>query len=291
MAQESASAGTPASGLSRFRLLIEILIAVAAAFSAWRLSTADLGKRQAETATVIHQDDRAARKQLSELQLSVYKEVIDALKADDKVRANHIAAAQALVNGLLRDDELLQSQLMSALSLRAPDAAQQTALREQAQAYQVIASEQAVLAERAPKADAAPRTTAPVAGAWDEAKAKAMLQRWDVDLFFCEGSAADKALADAAKIKLDALQVFDRVRPRVLKREVNNLPGYRIRGYQIAYTPDEETQANALRFLLRQHTGQELGSREVRSRTDYYLSVFYCGAAKPAAADSSVAAS
>lgn len=272
----------PASSrLSRFKLMVEIVIAIAAAYSAWQVSAVDTIKKNVDTVLAQRQDERDERKQLVDLHLTVYKEVVDALKAEERVRADHVAAAQSLVTSLLRDDPQLQEQLISALSQRAANQEQKQQLVSQAQAYRVVAAESQELAARAEKTDAAPRQTSPQApGGWDQAKALALLQRWDIDVFYCQGRPTEQALAQQAATALKTHSgVFDRVRLRELKAEVNRLPGYNIVGYKIAATPDEEAQANALRFLLQQAVPVTLENRPVGQRTNYYLSVFFCGQA------------
>jgi hypothetical protein len=118
---------------------------------------------------------------------------------------------------------------------------------------------------------------------------------WNIDLFWCAGSAAaqNRSKAEAIERILTGEQKrqaqadtpsaaglafpIGRVRVRPLDEATNARSGYRIHADVIRADRNELEQAEALRRLVAAGQGPPLGDATSSMGTSYYLSVFLCG--------------
>jgi hypothetical protein len=115
---------------------------------------------------------------------------------------------------------------------------------------------------------------------------------WDVDVFWCEGTPANEARAQAVAAALaDAANrgepladgaTLGRVRVRVFAGAANAREGYQVTRDEVRGELTESPQANALSAFIESRKLGSLPHQMTQQRTPAYLSVFMCAGAAPA---------
>jgi hypothetical protein len=188
---------------------------------------------------------------LNEYNLSVYKEVVEALKTNN---ARQQQVVTALVEAMPADSPLRAS-LLKAISVGT------TSVETRNLALYVAEEPSATAVERHDGS-------------------------WNVDVFWCEGlpdgEKNARALADA--LEQQATLGVRHVRARMLPRGVNDRAGYQVTGLQIRHEEDEETAARkckqAVESILKEKglaANPDIDLRPVVNPTPGYISVFLCG--------------
>jgi hypothetical protein len=189
-------------------------------------------------------------KYLNEYNLSVYHEVVDALKAND---AKQQQVVTALVEAMPADSPL-RSSLLKAISVGTNS--------EETRNLAIYVAEEP-----------------------DPAVPEERDGSWNVDVFWCEdepnGEKSAHALVDALG-KQSTLGVRH-ARVRMLPKSVNERAGYRVTGLQIRHEEEEEAAARkckqAVESILKEQgisPSPEVELHSVTTHTPGYLSVFLC---------------
>ncbi len=200
-------------------------------------------------------------KHSDEYSLSVYKEVVSALKERNE-RMERVATA--LVEAMPPESSLRAS-LLQAIQV----GAQSTEAQDEAR---FLAGEQPIA--QVPTPAGTPRS-----------------ESWNVDIFYCDnepmGEQHANAVADTLRREtLAGANAVGGIRVRKLPKVVNDRVGYRAEGVQIRYEPSEQEAARSLQEKisppLAQVYGQDITPQLVRvgSSTPEYLSIFLCPAHK-----------
>lgn len=174
------------------------------------------------------------------------------------------------VKGMLSDSPIFQADLIATLAQARTGVEKEELLKLSRQIR-----ENAVYAEsrRGPVASATSSSTAAPA----KDTTLGLLKNWDLDVFLCDGAGSEEkkiasSIVDAAR----ATKQFDRVRPRILSRELNALPSYGFHGFVISHSADEHKEATALKDWLASNGLGNFQLRLVSQRTPYYMGAFVC---------------
>jgi hypothetical protein len=247
--------------LERLQVIVSIVLAATAGYSAWQMNATEKSLKETERSLKTRESERrdseetrANRESIEKKQLLVYDAVVKSLESGDPKKQS---VSKALVTALLEDP--LRTELLVVLTTSAAPE-----IKKEAQA--TIAQESAFKAdERVVRAE--PR------------EKPANWADWDFDLFWCErsGSAA-QAQAEKIKKQLEAEGAKGRIRVRLLPDSINDRAGYQHAGYVIRYNAGEEAQSNQLKALgdsVLGPAGTFVASLSYQA-TPWYLSAFLC---------------
>ena len=247
--------------LERLQLIVSIVLAAAAGYSAWQMNATEKSLKETERSLKTRESERkdseemrANRESIEKKQLLVYDAVVKSLESGD---AKKQSVSKALVTALLEDP--LRTELLVVLTTSAAPE-----IKKEAQA--TIAQESAFKAEeRVVRAAARAKPTD-----WAD---------WDFDIFWCERSGnAAQAQADKMKKQLEAEGAKGRIRVRLLPDSIHDRPGYQHAGYVVRYNAGEEAQSDRLKSLgdtVVGPAGAFVSSISYQA-TPWYLSAFLC---------------
>lgn len=257
------SSGTPAvkSALEQLQVIVGIVLAVTAGYSAWQMNSAEKSLKETErnlktreSARKDSEETRVNRESLEKKQLLVYEAVVKSLESGDTKKQS---VSKALVTAMLEDP--LRTELLTVLTTSASPE-----IKKDAQA--IIAQESTFKAEQAAIHSQPTKKSL----GWAD---------WDLDIFWCERSGnAAKVQAEKIKNQLETEGAKGRLRVRVLPNSINERPGYQHTGYVIRYNSGEETQSNQLKALGDKIVGPVAAFVPSLSEqsTPWYLSAFVC---------------
>ncbi len=285
------------SALTRIEKLVGILIAALGAWSAYQASAvkAQVDRQSARIAELQAEIARSAevredRKLNHEITIRIFDEVkeIYAATLPPEQMVNRLTSVAALLEAI--PDPAVRTQLAAAVkaaidSVSSPARATTSYMKEQVAALKSQVDETVFRAEEREAAPAsqraqaaAPPRPAAAAGAWSD---------YDVDLFWCEEATnPDSARREAeAAAKLRALHpdATGRWRVRKLPASVNARTGYRIGGYVMHVTGDDEQRAaEQLQAALRKDgaAGPPFVIRRSAYPSPRYISLFFCPGAR-----------
>ena len=247
--------------LETLQLIVSIVLAAAAGYSAWLMSATEKSLKETERSLKTRESERkdseetrANRESIEKKQLLVYDAVVKSLESGD---AKKQSVSKALVTALLEDP--LRTELLVVLTTSAAPEIKKEAQATIAQESTFKAEERVVRAESREKP-----------ANWAD---------WDFDLFWCERSGnAAQAQAEKIKNQLEAEGAKGRIRVRLLPDSLNDRPGYQHAGYVIRYNTGEESQSSQLKSLgdrVVGPTGAFVASISYQA-TPWYLSAFLC---------------
>jgi chemotaxis protein histidine kinase CheA len=262
----------PASSevLTRRRLTVETTLLVLTFVSTtvggaisfvWN-NTIENGQREHSRQLADQTQYLAELKEANSYTLSVHKEVVEALKSENK---RHEAVAIALVESLPTNSPY-RERLLIALSKGAIT----EEIRERA-FFETEESKADAESEQAQKEKAPPAET----------------PKWAIDVFYCESAAENRSQAELLAKELEQKPISSsmlagRIRTRLLPQSVNMLPGYRVSGIQVRYEYREKAAATELANFAQESLKQEVSAVQISKHTPSYLSVFFCAGSSPA---------
>jgi hypothetical protein len=233
---------------------------------------------------------REDRKLNHEITIRIFDEVkeIYAATLPPEQMLNRLTSVAALLEAI--PDPGVRTQLAAAVkaaidSLSGPARASTPMVKEQAAALKSQVDETVFRAEEKETAPANVRAQAPTPRA--AADGGATWADYDVDLFWCEEAtnpdAARREAEAAARLRALRPDGAGRWRVRKLPTAVNARPGYRVSGYVMHVTGDDEQRAaEQLQAALRKDG--EAGPAFVVRRSSYpsprYISAFFCPGAR-----------
>jgi hypothetical protein len=295
-----AEAGHSGSALTRIEKLVGLLVAALGAWSAYQASavkaqvdrqSARIAELQAELARSA--EVREERKLNHEITIRIFDEVKDIYAATlpPEQMLNRLTSVAALLEAI--PDPAVRTQLAAAVkaaidSLSSPARPATAYVKEQVAALKSQVDETVFRAE---EKEAAPETArqrlAPAQSA--AAERAATWSDYDVDLFWCEEAAnpeaARREAETAARLRAQHPEGTGRWRVRKLPTSVNARAGYRIGGYVLHVTGDDEQRvAEQLQAALRRGGDGPAAPEFVIRRSAYpsprYISAFFCPGAR-----------
>lgn len=298
MAADNTKKEAKPSALSNMEKAVGVVIAALSGWSAFQSSY--VKDRVAEQSIRLEgikvdlersADERENKKLNHEITLAIFKEIKDVYQTpnqDPDQMLNRLLALSALVE-TVPEGEVRQSMAnavksamdnISVVLAKSNDTIKQKT--EAAKSQVDIAVFRADQNEKVQGKD--PHALAQAASA-----AKVDSPRWanyDFDFFWCSQSANPAAAKRAAELALAVAKEADpaasgRWRVRELPGAINSRPGYRISGYVIKVSSDDEQKlAGVLTGVFKQHAIPSAEGQFSVSRIDYptpwYISVFFC---------------
>jgi len=258
---------------------------------------AALDRLKAEIA--LSADDRETRKLNHEITIKIFEEVKDIFKTPNQAAdqtLNRLLAVSALVEAIPQSD--VRTSLAAAVKAAADNVSVTVAkpsdeLRIKTEA---VKSKIDVTVFRADQYDtpSAPKDHQSLLSAANATKIDApKWSNYDFDFFWCENASNPEATRRAAELAATLRQLdpnaSGRWRVRKLPAEINDKAGYRIDGYKMHVTSDDEQKiATVLKGLLKQQAipsaDTEFEIKRIQYSTPWYLSVFFCPAGPSTAA-------
>jgi len=291
------------SALSKIEKIIGIVIALLTGWAAFQstivkdrlaVQGAAIDTIKAEIARSA--DDRETRRLNHEITIKIFEEVKDIYKtanqSPDQI-LNRLLAVSALVEAIPQSD--VRTSLAAAVKAAADNvtATFNNPSAEILLKTEAVKSKVDVTVFRADQNDAATTTKNRQSQITASNISKIEEPKWanyDFDFFWCDqGNTADtakKAAESAATLKQLDPAASGRWRVRKLPSAINEKPGYRVQGYTIHVTSDDEKKiAEVLQGLLKEHGIPSMESdfeiKRVQSATPWYLSVFFCPVTSP----------
>lgn len=291
----------PTSSLSTVDKVIGIAITVLTGWAAFQSSVvkdsvavqgAALDGLKAEIARSA--DDRETRKLNHEITIKIFEEVKDIYKTPNQSpdqTLNRLLAVSALV------EAIPQSDVRTSLAAAVKAAADNVTVTVAKPSEEIKVKTEAVKSKidltvfRADQNDVstAPKNHQSLASAANASTVE--VPKWsnyDFDFFWCDNTSNPEAEKRAAELAA-ALKHLDpsasgRWRIRKLPFEINEKPGYRIEGYKIHVTSDDEQKiANVLKGVLKEQAipsaNADFEIKRIQYSTPWYLSVFFCPSA------------
>lgn len=292
----------PASSLSKIEKVVGLLITLFTGWAAFQSSSVKDSVALQGTAldglkTEIARsaDDRETRKLNHEITIKIFEEVKDIYKTPNQTPdqvLNRLLAVSALVEAIPQSD--VRSSLAAAVKAAADNVTATVAKpsEEIKQKTEVVKSKVDVTVFRADQNDLGstqPKDHQSLLTAANVSKIEApKWSNYDFDFFWCEkannSDAAKRAAELAAALRQLDPSATGRWRVRKLPAEINEKPGYRVEGYKMHVTSDDEQKiATVLKGVLKQQTipsmDTEFEIKRIQYSTPWYISVFFCPSA------------
>lgn len=290
------------SSLSMIEKSIGILIALLTGWAAFQSSSVKdsvaiqgtaLDSLKAEIAKSA--DDRESRKLDHDITIKIFDEVNDIYKTPNQTPdqiLNRLLAVSALVEAIPKNE--VRTSLAAAVKTAADNVTATVAkpseeLKLKTEAVKNKVDNMIFRADQNDSGSNQLKDQQSLLTAANDSKIEApKWSNYDFDFFWCEKSndseAARKAAEFAATLKQLDPSATGRWRVRKLPTEINDKPGYRVEGYKIHVTSDDEQKiAEVLKGVLKQHSvpsaGSEFEIKRIQYSTPWYLSVFFCPSA------------
>ena len=295
------SSPTP-STLSTVEKLVGILIAAFTGWAAYQssgvkdhiaLQSAALENLKTEIAK--NADDRETRKLNHEITIKIFEEVKDIYKTPnqsvDQI-LNRLLAVSALVEAV--PDRDVRTSLAAAVTAAADNVQTSLAkpteeIRKKAEAVKSRVEVTVFRADQNDSGSVQPKDHQSLRAAASESKINApKWSNYDFDFFWCEKADSPDAAKRAAELAAGLRQLdpsaAGRWRVRKLPVEINEKPGYRVDGYKMHVTSDDEqTIATVLQGVLKQQgipsSDTAFDIKRIQFSTPWYISVFFCPSA------------
>lgn len=237
-------------------------------------------------------DDRESRKLNHEITIKIFEEVKDIYKTPNQSPdqlLNRLLAVAALVEAIPQSDvrTALAAAVKAAVdNVSATFANPSEAIRLKTEVVKSKVDVTVFRADQNDVASVAPKDHQSLRSAADASRIGApKWSNYDFDFFWCESASNPDAQKRAAELASGLKQLdpsaTGRWRVRKLPAEINEKPGYRIDGYKMHVTSDDEQKiATVLAGLLKQQSipapGADFEIRRIQYATPWYLSVFFC---------------
>jgi len=239
-------------------------------------------------------DDRESRKLNHEITIKIFEEVKDIYKSPNQSPdqlLNRLLAVSALV------EAIPQSEVRTSLAAAVKAAVDNVTATVDKPTEQIKLKSEAVKSKidltvfRADQNDISSSPKIHQSLASDAETSTAESPKWsnyDFDFFWCENAsnpeATKRAAEFAAALKQLDPQASGRWRIRKLPFEINKGPGYRVEGYKIHVTSDDEQKlANVLKRILKQQAipsaDVNFDIKRIQYSTPWYISIFFCPSA------------
>lgn len=281
------------SALSTLEKGIGILIT---AFTGWAAIQSSLVKSDLEALNkeiASNADQRETRKLNHEINFKIYEEIKDVYRTPNLTPDQVIARLTAIM-ALVEPNP--QSEVRSVLTAAIKSALDNVNITSGQPSEELLKKTEAAKdkidmilfkADEAESSDTRPKDSQRLQAAAKSASAdKPKWANYDFDFFWCEKGENPDANKRAAVEASKLLQSLDpnadgRWRVRMLPAAINAKPGYRIDGYRINVSSDDEAKIATVMDAIFKHNAMpspdiNFEIRRINYPTPWYLSVFFC---------------